>query len=125
MFDKTYRNKAGKSFTEGKKFRIKDFFDYYDTLTDDEWDAAIQMAALKGYDISSIKAYIRVYGAVSKPMEFEEVRDSLLAIHVPGEAMYQYGIDETPLDEKRAAVEDMYARMGLSVPDYWKERLWS
>ena len=36
MFDKTYRNKAGKSFTEGKRFRMSDFLNYYDALTDGE-----------------------------------------------------------------------------------------
>lgn len=126
MFDKTYRNKAGKSFTEGKKFRIKDFFDYYDTLTDDEWDAAIQMAAKRGVDISNIKPYIRVYGHRDhfSPMEFTEVCDKLIALHNPGNPMTSLPAAIISRDEHRKEIENLYASLGVPVPDFWKEQLW-
>lgn len=126
MFDKTYRNKAGRSFTEGKKFRMADFLNYYDTLTDEEWDAAIEMAAKKGYDISSVKAYIRVYGDghFFRPMGLEEVREQLLELHRFDEPMCSTGYDDRTVEERRRDIEELYASMGLSVPAYWRRKLW-
>lgn len=126
MFDKTYRNKAGRSFTEGKKFRMVDFLNYYDTLTDGEWDAAIEMAAKKGYDISNIKPYIRICcDDFFKPMGFEEVREKLLELHGFNEPMCSTGYDDRPVEERRASIEEIYARIGRPVPAYWREKLWS
>lgn len=127
MFEKTYRNKAGKSFTEGRKFNMTEFSDYYNTLTDEEWDAAIGMAEKKGYDISNIKPYIRVYGrdGFFKPLGLEEVREQLLALHGFKEVMWSTGFDDRTIDERRRSVEELYARMGRPVPEYWRAKLWS
>lgn len=126
MFEKTYHNKAGKSFTEGRKFRISEFLDYYNTLTDEEWDAAIEMAAKKGYDISNVKAYIRVYGKNPgfEPMNLEEVCEQLLEIYGQNEGMSSTCIGSVPIEEERRNMEEFYASMGLPVPEYWRVRLW-
>lgn len=126
MFDKTYRNKAGKSFTEGKKFRINDFFDYYNTLTIDEWDEAIRMAAKRGVDISNIKPYIRIYGHEDDflPLEFVEIREKLIATHCPDNPMTWLPAAIISREEQRKEIEDLYASLGVPVPDFWKRRLW-
>lgn len=126
MFDKTYRNKAGKSFTEGKKFRINDFFDYYNTLTIDEWDEAIRMAAKRGVDISNIKPYIRIYGHEDDflPLEFVEIREKLIAMHCPDNPMTWLPAAIISREEQRKEIEDLYASLGVPVPDFWKRRLW-
>lgn len=127
MFEKTYRNKAGKSFTEGSKFRLIEFLDYYNTLTDEEWDAVIEMAAKKGYDISNVKAYIRVYGSNPgfEPMNLEEVCEQLLVFHGRNEPMSATCTGAVSIEEERRNTEEFYASMGLPVPDYWRARLWS
>ena len=105
MFEKTYRNAAGKHFTEGRKFNMTEFLDYYNTLTDKEWDAAISMAAAKGYDISNIKPYMQI------------CCDDFF--------MTDTGYDDRPIDEQRRSIEDMYALIGRPVPAYWREKLWN
>lgn len=126
MFEKTYRNKAGKSFTEGKKFNMTEFSDYYNTLTDEEWDAAIEMAAKKGYDISNIKPYIRVYGGgyTFQPLGLEEVFAQLLQVHGFNEVMSDTGYDDRTIEEQRRDTEEFYARMDRPVPEYWRAKLW-
>lgn len=125
MFEKTYRNKAGKSFTEGRKLKLAEFLDYYNTLTGEEWDKAIEMAAKKGYDISNIKAYIRVYGDSSRfrPMDFEEACVQLLELHGAG-PISDFPANIVSIEEERRQTEEFYASMGLSVPQYWKDKLW-
>lgn len=125
MFEKTYRNEAGKSFTEGRKMKLAEFLDYYNTLTDEEWDKAIEMAAKKGYDISNIKAYIRVYGDSShfEPMNFEEARVQLLELHGGGPVL-QLKASIVSIEEERREITEAYATMGLPVPQYWKDKLW-
>lgn len=125
MFNKTYRNQAGKSFTEGRRFCFYDFLDYYDTLTDDEWEDAIRMAAKKGVDIS----YIRIYrksccNSFCKPMSFEDICEPLLQIHGFNEPMTSTCTGVTTVNEERNNIVDFYARLGVPVPKYWKEKLW-
>lgn len=123
MFDKTYRNKAGKSFTEGRKFRINDFFDYYDTLTDEEWEAAIQMAAKKGVDISNIRPYLKMCcrNGHSTPTSFEEIREKLLQLHGFNEPMADTCTCMESIEDRRKNIEDFYTYLGVPVPDYWRE----
>ncbi len=126
MFEKTYRNAAGKHFTEGRKFNMTEFLDYYNTLTDKEWDAAISMAAAKGYDISNIKPYMQICcDDFFRPMGFEEVCEKLLKLHGINDVMTDTGYDDRPIDEQRRSIEDMYALIGRPVPAYWREKLWN
>ena len=95
-------------------------------MTDEEWDVAIEMAAKKGYDISNIKPYIRVYGGgyAFRPMGLEEVREQLLKLHGFNEPMSSTGYDDRTIEEQRRDTEEFYARMGLPVPEYWRAKLW-
>lgn len=126
IFSKMYRNKAGKSFTEGKGFRMPEFMDYYNTLTDDEWADVIKMTAEKGVDVSNIKPYIRVRcNDIVRPMSFEEVREKLLKFHNFNAPMFCTCAGVVPIEEERRNIEDLYAALGVSVPEYWSVRLWT
>lgn len=125
MFRRTYRNAAGKSFSEGRHFRMHDFMDYYNSLTDAEWDMAVRRAAGRGYDISSVKPFIRVYcDDVIRPMGLEEVREKLLKMHGFRGVLCESSSCDLGIGEQRHGIEALYAGMGVPVPDYWREKLW-
>lgn len=33
--------------------------------------------------------------------------------------------DDTPIEERRRSIEDLYALIGRPVPEYWLEKLWN
>ncbi len=123
---KRIETKLERASRKGRSFESMTFFDYYNTLTIDEWDEAIRMAAKRGVDISNIKPYIRIYGHEDDflPLEFVEIREKLIAMHCPDNPMTWLPAAIISREEQRKEIEDLYASLGVPVPDFWKRRLW-
>lgn len=127
MRHKVYCNMAGKSFVEGHGFKLSEFLDYYNTLISEEWDAVIDVAADRGYDIFNVKAYIRVYGIIPgfTPMSLEEVYESLLKYHGENGSIWTSPACIVDRETERRETAAFYASLGVPVPEYWKSKLWN
>lgn len=109
-------------------FDLREFLDYYDGLTDEEWNTVVQEMAELGYDIRCVFAYKKRRGSDFTISILHEIYEPLLAANQVLDLVFWRDLlyFETPMDkeDRKDSVVALYREFGLPIPQYWRDKLW-